>query len=315
MNWFTNIKKAMPLSPDAWEWHEKNHRLQRDKEVVKLPWGTFKNRNISRDELKQNYQGVHATINQFDLAAVYANNIGTPQDPPIVLEFVSPQQIEKDIDASHVDYDGILREIKDDEESREVAFQPYDRDAVDNLMDNLRQIDMMNESEMVDGVAEMIFENAKNYHPSSVVSYFRDQYDYEAPFFFYRDFLMPLFHERGTMDTRWHAYVVNQVRFMSPVHDYQIVGIYLITPWKDVGQTPYGHDPETDEEDFVDEEGYQRTSIYNNQGFDFTPSSKQIWRSNNPYLFNFPTYYHGTSLSRARQALPEMHRILDSIKL
>jgi hypothetical protein len=311
MNWYNRSKFAMPLDPGAWSRHEKTHRLLKDMPTIKTPMGTFRNQVSPQHELERRYHGVHATVDSLQLAALYANNISSPQDPPVVVQFSAHQQPELDVDSEFDSFGGLMEAVQDDEEAREIGTQPYNREDVEALMRNIELMYVYGgDEEIIEDVNELIARQARTDHPSAITRYFRDQYREQAPFFFYRDFLMPLFQKRGNMDDRWMGYVINQVRFHDPIHDEQVIAIYVITPWKD-----RSNDREFDpnETEGTDPEGYENVSLHGNWGYDFEPSYELAWSASNPYLFEMPSFYHGTSTSRAMQALPQFGSIFRQI--
>jgi hypothetical protein len=127
MNWYNRSKFAMPLDPGAWSRHEKTHRLLKDMPTIKTPMGTFRNQVSPQHELERRYHGVHATVDSLQLAALYANNISSPQDPPVVVQFSAHQQPELDVDSEFDSFGGLMEAVQDDEEAREIGTQPYNR--------------------------------------------------------------------------------------------------------------------------------------------------------------------------------------------
>lgn len=313
MSWYKRIHIAddMPLDPDAWQYYnpDQSHRLEKDKPLVRSPFG---NRMVyqpqKQEDIESKYRGVHGT-QDFDLACMYANNFASPQDHPVVLQFTTHQQIHKDIDANTKDYDNLYEIISENNNANRVASLPFNKRQVENLMEELSNYDNMNyENEEIRNIDENIFQTAQNDHPNAIISYFRDQYKDRAAFFFYRDFLVPLINQGIVKDERWKTYVINQVRFHESVSDDQIIAVYQITPWKDLSNTRGGYNIEDENKEFP---GYEVADIH--EDFEFSPTRKQVWRTNNPYLFEFPSYYHGTTASRAKTALPTLARVFDSM--
>ena len=303
MNWWKKswFYHTAALEPGAWDMHETTHRLTRDQPNVTMPWGGgFKIKQTVRPqgELEQDYYGVHVS-QDLSLAAVYANNISSRENMPIVFEISTFQSWDTDIDANvegynpldeleeHLGYD-VAEKLREEGES-----------AVSEIMSDIQNIEIYDDGDgdPYANLSDHISEQAKNRHPSVIVNYFESTYPDDSEVAFLEKFLKPVFLGEGELDNKFQAFVINQMRFMEPVYKQGIAGIYTFEPF-------YLGEAEFDGPEYT-EEG-KRQYLYDDVSYGSVPDVKQIWQNPQLELFKiFKTYYHGTNISRARQSMPE----------
>ena len=321
MNWY-NLSKKSALEPDAWQWHENTHRLLRDMPTVKTPFGTIPQKVKPQQDLAQDYQGVHAT-QDIQLAAVYANSLATPEDPPVIIEITNTQAWENDIDAindaldsgiifddwfGHLDYD--IQDAIKNRGRRDIE------DVVSDIMDDIANIDLTgyddDDWDGSQGVSDVISSNAKRKWPSSFMEYWQHYYGDKAVLAFYHYFLEPILEGSNEVDTRYKGWMVNQMRFMNPVPEEQISAIYTFQPFEDEINDDWKEDSDEENEE---EDNYKQKLTYEDLDYGGISPTKVWQNTTTSHLFPeaFDTYYHGTSLSRAMVSLPGLQNILRRI--
>jgi len=337
-NWLQKI--SMPLDPGAWSYEESPHRLQQHQPFVIMPgFGTggytYKiPQPQDPTKLEKDYYGVHVTQN-FNLASIYANNRATKDDPPVVIELATDKQWEPDVDAIKTlditnyadekikEIEGLEEQIQKFQASGQVDWEYITE--VFSEVEDMQDIDdyygWENEELLTETVSEELAKNVKKIAPNIVADFFLSFYgtadskqlkfefyipEYLRAFYYY--YLVPLFYG-GAHDNRLDAYFIDQMRFMEAIEDEEIIAVYQTEWWKDEIYDPYrGFQEEEPEPEEQDEEG--RTLLDLEEVMYFSPSSKAIWES--PYTEQIKrnpqvqTYYHGTSLSRAKKALPNL---------
>lgn len=316
-NWY--VKIAFPLSPDAWDKHENTHRLRKDLPAVNTMFGRIPQKLRPQEELEKDYRGVHVT-KDINIAAVYANGIASIDDPPVVLEIATNQRYEHDIDAiedgldfgiiagwieDYLDYD-IVEKIKEDLGN---GIDLYE--IIEEIMQDISNIEIYNDSmsESFD-FSDQLYQSGRNINPSALIEYFEDYYRHEnSTKAFYEKFILPMYYGEGSPDMNIIAYMINQMRFMNDVPDTEIVSIYTFDKYK---EGEIGDAYMEDYEEYNEEGEYVPTI----EDLDYGLNVKKVWQ--NPQLELLPEYfdiyYHGTTVSRAKMALPGLSRILDNIK-
>jgi hypothetical protein len=316
--------KPMPLDPNAYLYEPKPHRLTQHLEAVPSPWAALHGvekmipQRQNPEEIAQLYTGVHAT-QDINLAAIYANNRGSADDPPVVIEFATSQQWEPDVDVTSPNFNidhihekvmeipGLAERVKEFEQTGNVDWE-YIQDVFDEVESDDEWPDLYNEG--TDDINEQIMQSAQRGTLASLAEFFKTYYaedenqqafDFHVPRYlqgFYEWYLLPLFSD-GTMDARIDAWFLNQMRFMEPIEENEIVAIYKVRRYN-----PEIWDPETREDNHKETDDEGRDLISQDDFGYWQPSLKIIWESPDAVILRkHHTYYHGTSLSRARQAL------------
>ena len=325
MNWYKINIKIAALEPGAWDWHgdEKTHRIVQDKPYVNSPFGggLIYQKPRPKEELESDYFGVHVTQDP-KLAAVYANNFATPEDPPVVIEINNTQKWEIDIDAikdmleietiksewidSNLDY-SIRDEIRKTPKENKI-------EVINSIMNDISDLDIgynddYNEWE---DIADIVSRNAQRKFPSAFIEYWRHFYGDNAPKAFYNYFILPMYFNKSKLDDKWKGWFINQMRFMEPVPESQVTAIYTLEQFS--LELSKGYNDDNEEQD-DEEQGNKK--MYGYEDLDYgAPYLTEIWRRQENQLFPqvFDVYYHGTTLSRAKAALPELISVLNKIK-
>jgi lysozyme family protein len=317
--------KPMALEPGAYQTDPTPHRLMTHLPSVPSPWGGMRIlQPQDPKELEELYAGVHASTSS-NIAAIYANNRGTKNDPPVVIEFATTQQWEPDVDAMNHYIDYIhekileipeLRETVEEFEKNNTVDWEYINDVFEEIESDTEWPDFDRESS--DDINEHLQENAQRGTLADLAEFFKmfyaeegdpkqQTFDFHVPRYlvgFYEWYLVPLVTGQGTMDARIDAWFMNQMRFMEPITEDEILAIYEVTRYNSELYEPWN--PDTGEEDYreTDDEGRQLISL---QDIDYwEPTLSTIWESPNADAIrkkSIPIYYHGTSFSRAQKAL------------
>jgi hypothetical protein len=305
MNWFKRI--SMGLDPNAWDMHGTQHRLVNDLPIVDTPFGIIPQKTRSLEDLEKDYKGVHTT-QSIQMAAIYANDIATPQDPPVILEITTPQQWFPDIDVSHhflnySDWLGYLPyNVKEKLEEEGVK-----EEVIEDIMDDFERIDLEpEEPDIYDDAGDIIFRQNQRKFPSAVIEYYDSQYEDRSVWAFYNTFILPLVYNQGYMDANLDAWLINQMRFMNEIPDEQVVAIYTFP----IFSSEISH-----EESEIDERGRPKWD-YEELTYGI-PEMREVWRRPKQYLLfpeAFDIFYHGTTRNRALQALPSLSGVLQNIK-
>ncbi|MFA5418607.1 MAG: glycosyl hydrolase 108 family protein [Bacteroidales bacterium] len=314
--------KNMPLDPNAHQYDPFTQRLTRHKNVVYTPYGAIPQRQ-DPDEIQQLYSGVHVSMSP-DVAAMYANNKATPEDPPVVIELATWQHWEPDVDALELYIDhiyetirsipGLAENIKQFEKNKQIDWK-YVRDVFDEIA--LTDDYDFAEPENSNDVNDTISNNAQNNRVSDVSQFFKLFYreenpqqqllGFQAPRYlvgFYEWLLVPVLTGKGTIDARIRGWYMNQMRFMSPIEEDKILAIYKVTPYNTEIVDRFGEDETDDEFSEVDEQGRERITL--DEISYWSPRKTLIWESPNAERIRstkIPVYYHGTTQRRAKQAL------------
>jgi len=306
--------KPMPLSPDAYSSDTQPHRLQRHQETTPMPWGMGRIRQPQNaDQIKDLYSGVHAS-EDFDLAAVYANNKATAGDPPVVIEFATQQRWRNDVDASHVmiddindrvmEIDGLAEAMQQYEETGEID-EEFISDTFEDI-ENQQYDDMFGDNDYGQDydLTDELSSRARRIHPSQLAEYYNKYYSENPARAFFRNYLVPLFKREG-IEANIFGFMVNQMRFMEPIEDEQIVAVYRVDRFNPEIFDPMKHDFENDEQPELDEEGRQWVGM--DEAYYFSPQSGAQLIYESPIAEDLRTngniFFHGTTLARAKKAL------------
>jgi hypothetical protein len=98
------------------------------------------------------------------------------------------------------------------------------------------------------------------------------------------------------------------MRFMNPIFEDQIVGIYTFELFThDFSDLSY----EDKERSDYDENGRRVISKFD---YDYNIPFTTVWQDKQMTLISSETYYHGTTLSRAKIALPQLSNVLEMVR-
>lgn len=313
-----NRKTASPLSPDSWQMHENTHRLPSDHHSITTPYGRFHQQSRPQDQLKNDYEGVHTT-QDLQLAAVYANSAASAdEDIPVIIQITTSKGWENDIDANNAmgaEFYGIIDSLQDLNIQQRMKGK-FNLENVIELMEEIQNIDYFTEGEASDDPDELIAREARNNHPRVVVDFFDYYYGDKAPIAFYNKFVLPVYFKRGQIDNRIGAFLMSQMRFMQEIQDEEITAIYTFQKYDSNNLKSDFMDDEDEEQEDNDEEETPklRQLSYENIINGWLDINKVWEKPHSPLIPEvYDTYYHGTTLNRAKQALPEMVNILSRI--
>jgi lysozyme family protein len=319
--------KPMALEPGAYKDEPIPHRWVSHLDAAPTPYGIIPQKQDPK-EIEEMYAGVHATPN-INIAAIYANNRGTKKDPPVVIEFATKQSWEPDVDIDTPsaraqmesiheqiqEIDGLGEHIERFEETNEIDWE-YIEEVFDKIESNDEYPDVYETDYSNFDVSDYLQENAQRATLSDLAEFFRTFYaeeddrqgvfDFQPPrhlLGFYEWYLAPLFTGHGTLDARIDAWFLNQMRFMDPINEDEILAIYEVTRYNPEVYDSWN--PETGEDDAreEDDEGRQLVSLEETNYWE--PSLSKIWESPtaDANRQKQTSYYHGTSLNRAQKAL------------
>ena len=315
--------KPMALEPGAYKEEPIPHRLVTHMDAAPTPYGMIPQKQDPK-EIEEMYAGVHATTS-INIAAIYANNRGTKVDPPVVIEFSTEQPFQPDVDAlnHYIDHihetiqemPGLRDAVEKFEESHKIDWD-YISDVFDEVESDSEYPDF--EGDWSEDINDHLQQNAQRATLSDLADFFKTFYaekdeaqsklDFHVPRYlqgFYEWYLAPIFTGRGTIDARIDAWFMNQMRFMEPIEEDKILAIYEVTRYNSEMYNPWNPDTGEEESRETDDEG--RELVPRDETDYWQPSFKTIWQSPNADAVrksqHVPSYYHGTSLDRARKAL------------
>ncbi|MFA5600056.1 MAG: hypothetical protein WDA06_05605 [Phenylobacterium sp.] len=311
MNWY----RLSALDPNAWNWHSKTHRLPSDRNVINTPYGRIIQKVRNNDELQKDYAGVHTT-HDINLAAIYANNLSSEKDPPVIIEISTTKAWYPDIDAINstaVDAE-ILKEMLSSLDIKNRILKSNNiSETIKDIMQDISDLDNVFDDysgDSVDSVPELIINQSQRNNPSSIVDFFNHYYGSYKIKAFYNNFIMPLYFNSGEIDKNLSSWIVNQMRFLDPIPESEVIGIHTFRPFNE----------EFNINEEYEEDGYEEDKTYQKDKLDYGDviyglDIKTVWKSNYEPLINdvFDTVFHGTTLSRAKQAFPYL-RSLDLVK-
>lgn len=296
MEWYRKI--AFPLDPQAWEADPHPHRLLRHMDYV---W-----QRQDPEELRRTYQGVHLTESP-GLAGMYASGKASEGDPPVIIEVdTAEEERHPDIDVQE-DYalDAYLddkrqewEEFLDSGESAEAIASAF----VDSLQDDAT---FFEEEDAPETVSDVVSRNARSIPPTAIENYLSGKTDDEIA-----DVVRRLVS--GNAPPEIQVSVLNQFRLLNPVGDDRVRAIY---------QVPLmAMDARADSYDYMDEERLEREglaqdaegNVYDEDGrlllgyddLENDPPFRMTPLYQNPSVPEGRTAWHGTTLSRAKQAFP-----------
>jgi hypothetical protein len=337
MNWYDLLKTAMPLDPNAHNLHgDKVHRLPEHSGYTGYfdpHSGRFINQKApitpeKQKQIDQIYSGVHATLSP-EVAAIYANNNSTPQDPPVILGFVTKDKWVPDADATRevpepLDlWNSVKEEVPDIEQ---LASQPYKPATAKQVMEAIDGYDdMFGETEWDDDLLNNIARSHRATDIRQIPAFYKHYYGRNATQKFWSEYVVPMSQGKG-FDQRIWAFMNNQVRFMQPVPDKQIQCIgtterfsteyadrdgFDLDEWNNDPDNEGVNPPELNENNQLLHGNDGRLNVYND-GEPFDPVIQWVWR--NPQPSKGTLFYHGTTKSRALQALPQLSQYINLIK-
>ena len=266
--------KPMALEPGAYKDDPNPHRMTRHRDSVPTPYGGRILQEQDPKEIEEMYAGTHASTN-INIAAIYANNKGTKADPPVVIEFSTKKQWGADVDAMHHYIDGIHEAVKETEGLPEAVQQfeetgdwKYIEDVFDEIEnDDEYRFDEESDNDMETMLNDTLQRNSQRATLSDLADFFKAFYvddenqqtfDFQPPRYlqgFYEWYLAPLLTGKGQMDARIDAWFMNQMRFMDPIEEDEILAISEVSRYNPEIYDPWNSDSGTAEYRDTDEEG------------------------------------------------------------
>jgi len=305
MNWY---KKISQLDPSAWKKHEHTHRLLKDMPVVKTPFGKIHQEVRPEEDLEKDYFGVHSTPSM-DLASIYANNLGSFDNPPIIFEISTTQKWDIDVDAIMDGFDEVVAIDGEMDIVERIENAENINDEVGDIMDEISNMEIYDaDYESDNDFSDAISEKAGYKHPRVIVDYFLKYYS-DPVQGFYQKFILPLWFGKGDLDDTYKAYFVGQQRFTKPVTFQEITAIYTVYPY----EYEFRHGYSEDEKENYNEEGKYMPDY---EDVDYGLETVLLWQNPQAQLFPniFEVTYHGTNAERAKQAFPQLSKQIDSAK-
>ena len=313
-NWY---KQSMSLDPNAWEYEENPARLRKDLDSVRTPYGTILQPQ-DKSKLQSNYFGVHFTPNE-ETAAVYACGKATESDPPVIIE-LSPQDLVQvpDIDAQ---IDTALRSYLEEEANKwKEIIKKNKRDikkTADELYNSIDHDSQMWEfsDDVANDAIDIVEQTNRSSPPSVIITYLADKSP-EQTISLIKSLIS------GNIPDEFMIAVVNQFRVLNQVGNVRVKSIYQID-WIDFSYDPHNVNFDMSDEE-LEENGLHKDGddIRNDKGqkvlgyedLDYggqwLQATKILYENKQEFLPGYEmsndSVYHGTTLSRAMQAYPEL---------
>lgn len=313
MSWYRKHIESMALEPGAWQGDANPHRLQRHHEVVSAPWGKVKQR-VDPQELQSVYTGVHLT-NSFELAAAYANSkSNSDQDPPVVIELYD-EDFDKlpDADANEIrlDIQNIMGE-KRSEFGLIISGKSSDEEKVEHIIQDLTtDIEMSEFRGDSSDPSDIIFEKERPLAERAIILYLEKMSDYKQVIMAIQSMI------DGNIPDEVLISAANQYRVMYPIGHEKVHAIYSIVRTNLEDYTNIYQLEQLSDED-LEEEGITKSGneFFDSRGRKLVDieSVENGWWIEKSLLYQDPHApsrtdnftYHGTSLSRAKQAYPNL---------
>lgn len=310
MNWY---KKALALDPQAYKTEQSPARLQQHMDSVKTPFGTILQPQ-KEEELDAYYRGVHFAFTP-EHAAMYACGKATAEDPPVVIEVdASGLKQEADADAmlakdviyyleeKQTTWNQILQSGEDKETIAEEIYQDVDNDNQGWERD----------SDARDVNADVMLQKNMAIPPSIILDMIQGKMADQIISFI--DGLLS-----GDIPEEMLIKAVGQMRVNKKIDSTRVRAIYQV-PWIDFSTSIETGLYDVDEE-YLEEKGWHKDGdeVKNENGQiipDYESLEYDQWLTLTPLYKNnqmsFEEFYgetsvwHGTTLSRAKIAYPEL---------
>ncbi len=317
MNWYKIQleKEAMALDPNAWSYDSQPSRLQMHQEQVRTPFGIVHQRQ-DETEIEDKYFGVHLTPNE-NLAAIYALNKANENDPPVLIE-IDPHQHNKktDVDAG-IEATKLGHAIDDIKEKVNKILARKDLKPTQKRAEILEELFEAGQfwSNENDGTAFVDVVTAQEEtSPYNVIHNYLEPMNMKDFAKSLKDILS------GNIPDALLIASVQQYRITESVPVERVRAIYQI-PWidpqSDLNEYYDEEEEEDDENDVLneeDEEAVQKPKrvTYEDVEYGGWLKKKTLYKNNQLYFDGFSSedsVWHGTTLSRAKQAFPELFGI------
>jgi len=308
MNWY---RKSMALEPGTYKTDPNPHRQQRHQEKLKTPMGLIYQKQ-NPDQIDSDYGGVHLT-DSIEMAGVYANNKSTIDDPPVIIElYKEGLQGIPDIDAKSesVTFSDFMMENKVTFESVVNDDTLTSQEKVEDIVEMLEQcIDFSDGSEVEDPV-DSISAQSVNTTERALLYYLQSFSDPDQSLLALHSLI------NGEIPDKILIFLVNQFRVMSPIGSEKVHSIYKMERVNLEEFRDWEHLNMMDEEEledagitkvgdqFLDDEGRHFVG-YEDTDYGHWLVTELIYQDPTQNVSSDYTY-HGTTLSRAKSAYPEL---------
>jgi len=311
LDWY---KKAMALDPQAWKTDPQPARLREHQDFDVTPFSNFKiPQPQNQENLESLYSGVHFAYTP-EQAAIYACGKATESDPPVIIEVDShqmPQQPDVDatvdkklvyyIDDKKEKWSSILSSKKNPEVISSQLMEDLDHDK-----------DSWEDQDELEDVMDVVSQEQMPIPPSVLESYMNGKTAKQ---------IIQVFRSliRGKIPDDMLMRMVGQFRVNKSIGSQRVKGIYQV-PWIYMGARVETALYDVSDE-FLEEQGWHRDGdeVKNERGQiipDYEDLIYNHWLSKTPLYVNhqmsFPGYsseesvWHGTTLSRAKSAFPDL---------
>ena len=316
-------KQAMALDPDAYKTETQPARLPQHQDIAH-GFNPMTGKSIpipqrqNPSEIESLYSGVHFAFNP-EHAAIYAIGKATKEDPPVIIE-IEPKGLKQqpDVDAM---MDQRLTYYLDDKKNEWQPILQSGKDQqtiADEIYDDIVS-DLGNwteEGDVYDTADDIILKEQVPIPPSVI----RDLIINKSPQQIINTINQLI---SGKISNKLLIRMVGQMRVNNNIDSSRVKAIYQV-PWVDLSaeatQDPYGMADEQLKElmeekgwhqegdDIINEKGQivpSYESLMYNQWLDLTP----LYKNNQLYFKGYTSkdsIWHGTTLSRAKSAYPEL---------
>lgn len=303
MNWY---KKSRALEPGAWRGDPDPHRLPRHQDFAKLPWGSIRQRQ-DPNVIEKYYHGIHLT-DSLELAAIYANGKSNQEDPPVVIELYK-RGLKELPDADAMETANDVRDVIQYSELKNILLSESSVEEKEEQIQNLFDDPYFEEQNDTMDLSDIITQKERG----SIVIVLRDylqSFSGEELIRIAQDLL------NGNIPSKILISIVNQFRVIKPIGDKKVHAIYQtnrVNLEEDFNRDQY--EDMTDEElaeenitrkgdEYFDDDGRLLISIESAE-YGWWIEKKIIYQDSRPSKDTEYTY-HGTSLSRAKNAFPKL---------
>jgi hypothetical protein len=308
MSKFNLYKVTKALDPRAWENELNPARLRQHQDIAWTPYGKVHQRQ-NQKELEEKYSGVHFAFTP-ELAALYAENKATKDDPPVLIEIYKQDlPMKADVDAEADESLKYYLIDKKTELQNILNLNIEDKEKIDLIFNDLEDDNMGWQTDGTDLIQEH-----QTIPPVAISNYLREN----------QDRILQIVQSliAGNIPEDLKIAVIGQFRVMHPIISGRVKAIYLI-PFVKIDED-MGKDPWEMSDEEIEEEGWQKNDkgeIVDEDGRLIISAESIMYHSwlnmNKIYedkQMNLPgmeiddsnTVWHGTTLGRAKQAFPDL---------
>jgi len=311
LNWY---KKAMSLDPNAWKTEATPARLRQHQDFVTNPLTNTKipqKQNV--EELEALYKGVHFAMTP-EHAAIYACGKATQEDPPVIIE-VDPHQMQKQPDVDAMVSSDLNYYINDRKQKWSAILMSGDsvEEMAQNLVESIEndKMDWEGNNEIEETMGVIMNEQVPI--PSLAIGNYISNKNEDQIVAIFQDLIS------GNIPEEMTIRMVGQFRINKPIVSQRVKGIYQV-PWVDMESRVETSLNDVDDDYLADKGWHRDGDEVKNENGQIIPDYEDIiynqWFSMTPLYINkqmnLPGYsseesvWHGTTLSRAKQAFPDL---------